>query len=134
MAAQLPGLQEEVLKGIFIKRLKQELRTAVRTQQPVGLGRTMELALVIDESRSERVIETHKVATSKPTTRFTGGIAPNSNALTRDGSKDKTTIAMHATQYEYMAASEAAMEAVWIRKFVGDLGVMPSINKPINMY
>ncbi|GJZ72440.1 hypothetical protein Tco_0636291 [Tanacetum coccineum] len=30
--------------------------------------------------------------------------------------------------------SKAAMEAVWIRKFVGDLGVMPSINKPINMY
>ncbi|GJV45153.1 hypothetical protein Tco_1429689 [Tanacetum coccineum] len=29
---------------------------------------------------------------------------------------------------------EAAMEAIWIRKFVGDLGVMPSINKPINMY
>ncbi|GJW21543.1 hypothetical protein Tco_0032165 [Tanacetum coccineum] len=41
---------------------------------------------------------------------------------------------MHATQSEYMAASEAAMEAVWIRKFVEDLGVMPSINKPINMY
>nr|GFB65409.1 hypothetical protein [Tanacetum cinerariifolium] len=48
--------------------------------------------------------------------------------------KKQTTIAMHATQSEYMAASEAAMEAVWIRKFVGDLGVMPSINKPINMY
>nr|GFD48478.1 putative retrotransposon protein [Tanacetum cinerariifolium] len=42
-------------------------------------------------------------------------------------SKKQTTIAMHATQYKYMAASEAAMEAVWIRKFVGDLGVMPSI-------
>nr|GFD41388.1 hypothetical protein [Tanacetum cinerariifolium] len=38
-------------------------------------------------------------------------------------SKKQTTIAMHATQSEYMAASEAAMEAVWIRKFVGDLGV-----------
>nr|GFC82902.1 retrotransposon protein, putative, Ty1-copia subclass [Tanacetum cinerariifolium] len=49
-------------------------------------------------------------------------------------SKKQTTIAMHATQSEYMAASEAAMEAVWIRKFVGDLGVMPSINKTINMY
>nr|GEY92299.1 hypothetical protein [Tanacetum cinerariifolium] len=49
-------------------------------------------------------------------------------------SKKQTTIAMHATQSEYMAASEAAMEAAWIRKFVGDLGVMPSINKPINMY
>ncbi|GKD23440.1 hypothetical protein Tco_1225143 [Tanacetum coccineum] len=41
---------------------------------------------------------------------------------------------MSATQAEYMAASEAAMEAVWIRKFVGDLGVMPSIKEPINMY
>ncbi|GJR61925.1 retrotransposon protein, putative, ty1-copia subclass [Tanacetum coccineum] len=49
-------------------------------------------------------------------------------------SKKQTTIAMSATQAEYMAASEAAMEAVWIRKFVGDLGVMPSIKKPINMY
>nr|GFC96088.1 hypothetical protein [Tanacetum cinerariifolium] len=37
-------------------------------------------------------------------------------------SKKQTTIAMHAMQSEYMAASEAAMEAVWIRKFVGDLG------------
>ncbi|GJS82712.1 hypothetical protein Tco_0749253 [Tanacetum coccineum] len=35
---------------------------------------------------------------------------------------------------KYMATSEAAMEAVWIRKFVGDLGVMPSIKEPINMY
>nr|GEX43888.1 hypothetical protein [Tanacetum cinerariifolium] len=38
MAAQLPGLQEEVLEGIFIKGLKQELRAVVRTQQPAGLG------------------------------------------------------------------------------------------------
>nr|GFD18214.1 retrotransposon protein, putative, Ty1-copia subclass [Tanacetum cinerariifolium] len=37
-------------------------------------------------------------------------------------SKKQTTILMHATQSEYMAASEATMEAVWIRKFVGDLG------------
>ncbi|GKA66346.1 hypothetical protein Tco_0766154 [Tanacetum coccineum] len=49
-------------------------------------------------------------------------------------SKKQTTIAMSAAQAEYMAASEAAIEAVWIRKFVGDLGVMPSIKEPINMY
>nr|GFA38983.1 retrotransposon protein, putative, Ty1-copia subclass [Tanacetum cinerariifolium] len=47
---------------------------------------------------------------------------------------NRTTIAMLSTQAEYVAASEAAMEAVWIMKFIGDLGVMPSINKPINMY
>nr|GFB69135.1 hypothetical protein [Tanacetum cinerariifolium] len=37
-------------------------------------------------------------------------------------------------QAEYLAASEAAMEAVWIGKFVEDLRVMPLINKLINMY
>nr|GEW02398.1 hypothetical protein [Tanacetum cinerariifolium] len=47
---------------------------------------------------------------------------------------DKDDTKSQTAQAEYVAASEAAMEAVWIRKFVGDLGVMPSINKPINMY
>nr|GEU47112.1 hypothetical protein [Tanacetum cinerariifolium] len=47
---------------------------------------------------------------------------------------DKDDMKSQTAQAEYVAASEAAMEAVWIRKFVGDLGVMPSINKPINMY
>nr|GFB61349.1 retrovirus-related Pol polyprotein from transposon TNT 1-94 [Tanacetum cinerariifolium] len=49
-------------------------------------------------------------------------------------SKKQTTIAMHSAQAEYVATLEAAMEVVWIRKFVRDLGVMPLINKPINMY
>ena len=41
---------------------------------------------------------------------------------------------MSATKAEYIAASKAAQEAVWIRKFVKDLGVMPSIELPINVY
>ncbi|GJX05969.1 retrotransposon protein, putative, ty1-copia subclass [Tanacetum coccineum] len=43
-------------------------------------------------------------------------------------------IAMSATESEYIAASEAAMEAVWIRKFISGLGIVPTINEPINMY
>nr|GEW86345.1 retrotransposon protein, putative, Ty1-copia subclass [Tanacetum cinerariifolium] len=57
----------------------------------------------------------------------------NGGAVDRK-SKKQTTIPMHSAQAEYVAASEAAMEAVWIRKFVRDLGVTPLINKPINMY
>ena len=49
-------------------------------------------------------------------------------------SKKQTTIAMSATEAEYIAASEAAMEAVWMRKFISDLGVMPSIELPTKMY
>ena len=40
---------------------------------------------------------------------------------------------MSAAESEYIAASEAAMEAVWIRKFVSGLGVMPSIQRPMKM-
>nr|GEZ20869.1 zinc finger, CW-type [Tanacetum cinerariifolium] len=43
----------------------------------------------------------------------------NGGAVDRK-SKKLTTIAMHSVQAEYVAASEAAMKAVWIRKFVRD--------------
>jgi hypothetical protein len=35
---------------------------------------------------------------------------------------------------EYIAASEAAKEAVWIRKFVSKLGVVPSASSPMDLY
>ena len=35
------------------------------------------------------------------------------------------------TEAEYIAAFEAAKEAVWIRKFVSDLGVVPSASRPV---
>ncbi len=38
------------------------------------------------------------------------------------------------TEAEYIAASEAAKEAVWIQKFIGELGVVPSIASPITLY
>ncbi|GJT08550.1 hypothetical protein Tco_0843012 [Tanacetum coccineum] len=49
-------------------------------------------------------------------------------------SSKQSTIAMSTTESEYIAASEAAMEAVWIRKFISGLGIVPTINEPINMY
>ncbi|GKD74128.1 hypothetical protein Tco_1332410, partial [Tanacetum coccineum] len=38
--------------------------------------------------------------------------------------RDDTNLKLEA---EYIAASEAAKEAVWIRKFIDELGVVPSI-------
>ncbi|GJZ53100.1 hypothetical protein Tco_0607985 [Tanacetum coccineum] len=35
---------------------------------------------------------------------------------------------------EYIVASEAAMEAIWICKFISGLGVVPSIDRPMDMY
>ncbi|GKE60596.1 hypothetical protein Tco_1510963 [Tanacetum coccineum] len=41
---------------------------------------------------------------------------------------------MSATEVEYIAASKASMEAVWIRKFISGLGIVPTINEPIRMF
>ena len=38
------------------------------------------------------------------------------------------------TELEYIAASEAAKEAVWIKKFITELGVVSSIVHPILLY
>nr|GEY08017.1 hypothetical protein [Tanacetum cinerariifolium] len=35
---------------------------------------------------------------------------------------------------EYIAAFDASMEAVWIRKFISGLGIVPTIKEPISMY
>ncbi|GJS37847.1 retrotransposon protein, putative, ty1-copia subclass [Tanacetum coccineum] len=57
----------------------------------------------------------------------------NGGAVDWKSSKQSTT-AMSATEVEYIAASKAAMEAVWIRKFISGLGIVPTINEPIKMF
>nr|GEY49586.1 putative retrotransposon protein [Tanacetum cinerariifolium] len=46
----------------------------------------------------------------------------------------QSTTPMSATEIEYIAASKAAMKAVWIRKFISGLGIVPTINEPIKMF
>nr|GEW32272.1 retrotransposon protein, putative, Ty1-copia subclass [Tanacetum cinerariifolium] len=41
---------------------------------------------------------------------------------------------MSTTKAEYITASEAVMEAVWIMKFISGLGIIPTINEPIKMF
>ena len=54
-------------------------------------------------------------------------------AVSWKSSKQETT-ADSTTEAEYIAASEAAKEAVWIKKFISKLGVVPSIVDPIPLY
>ncbi|GKC63759.1 retrotransposon protein, putative, ty1-copia subclass [Tanacetum coccineum] len=53
----------------------------------------------------------------------------NGGAVDWKSSKQSAT-AMSATEAEYIAASEA----VWIRKFISGLGIVPTINEPIKMF
>ncbi|GKD08521.1 hypothetical protein Tco_1188206 [Tanacetum coccineum] len=53
----------------------------------------------------------------------------------RDDLRSQTgTTAMSSMEAEYIAATEAAIEAIWIRKFIYGLGIVPSIDEPMDMY
>ncbi|GJT88551.1 hypothetical protein Tco_1070268 [Tanacetum coccineum] len=49
-------------------------------------------------------------------------------------SSKQSTTAMSAIEAKYIDASKSAMEAVWIRKFILGLGIVPTINEPIKMF
>ncbi|GJR24736.1 retrotransposon protein, putative, ty1-copia subclass [Tanacetum coccineum] len=49
-------------------------------------------------------------------------------------SSKQSTTAMFSMEAEYIAAAEAAMKAILIRKFIYGLGVIPNIDKPMDMY
>ncbi|KAI3739195.1 hypothetical protein L2E82_29594 [Cichorium intybus] len=57
----------------------------------------------------------------------------NGGAVSWKSSKQEV-IAQSTTESKYVAASEAAQEAVWMRKFIEDLGVVPSIRDPIEIF
>jgi hypothetical protein len=57
----------------------------------------------------------------------------NGGAVSWKSSKQDTVVDS-TTEAEYIAAFEAAKEAVWIKKFVSDLGVVPSASSPVDLH
>ena len=65
---------------------------------------------------------------SRSTSRFLFTL--NGGAVSWNSSKQPTT-SDSTTEAEYIATSDAAKEAVWLKKFITDLGVIPTISNPI---
>jgi hypothetical protein len=57
----------------------------------------------------------------------------NGGAIAWKSSK-QNVVAQSTTESEYVAASEAAQEAAWMKKFIADLGVVPAIQDPIEIF
>nr|GEZ66155.1 hypothetical protein [Tanacetum cinerariifolium] len=49
-------------------------------------------------------------------------------------SATQSIFATSSAEAEYIAAYDASKEAVWVRKFIYGLGVVPTIEDPISMY
>ena len=43
-------------------------------------------------------------------------------------------VAKSSTEAEYVAASSAASEAVWMKEFLYELGVVPNASRPLALY
>jgi hypothetical protein len=57
----------------------------------------------------------------------------NDGVVSWKSSKHETT-ADSTTEAEYIAVSEEAKECVWIKKFMTELGVVPSASGPLELY
>jgi hypothetical protein len=57
----------------------------------------------------------------------------NGGAVSWKSSKQDTVVDS-MIEAEYIAASEVAKEAVWIRNFIFELGVVPSVSSPMHLY
>ena len=49
-------------------------------------------------------------------------------------SSKQCTVAKSSTESEYIAASEASSEAVWMKRFIVELGVVPSALDSLVIY
>ncbi|KAJ9553546.1 hypothetical protein OSB04_017591 [Centaurea solstitialis] len=102
------------------------------------LRRTKEMFLVFGGSEDEISVTGYSDAsfqTDRDDFRSQSGyvFTLNGGAISWKSSK-QDTIADSTTEAEYIAASDAAKEAVWLRNFLSDLRVVGSISRPIDIF
>ncbi|KAJ9547115.1 hypothetical protein OSB04_019658 [Centaurea solstitialis] len=102
------------------------------------MRRTKEMFLVFGGSEDEISVTGYSDAsfqTDKDDFKSQSGyvFTLNGGAISWKSSK-QDTIADSTTEAEYIVASDAAKEAVWLRNFISDLRIVASISRPIDIY
>ncbi|KAJ9553519.1 hypothetical protein OSB04_017564 [Centaurea solstitialis] len=102
------------------------------------LRRTKDMFLVFGGSEDEISIKGNSDAsfqTDRDDFRSQSGyvFTLNGGAISWKSSK-QDTIADSTTEAEYIAASDAAKEAVWLRNFLSDLRVVANVSRPIDIF
>nr|GEX49190.1 hypothetical protein [Tanacetum cinerariifolium] len=120
---------DKILKRYKIDNSK---RGHIPMQEILDLNKTQGASTLKEVKRMQNVpyalaVGSIMYATNRDDTKSQTGyvVILNGGAVDWKSSKQKA---------EYIAASEAAMEAIWIRKFISGLGIVPTINKPIRTF
>ncbi|KAJ0467877.1 putative RNA-directed DNA polymerase [Helianthus annuus] len=102
------------------------------------LRRTKDMFLVfggVEEELTVRCYTDASFQTDRDDSRSQSGFVftLNGGAVSWKSSK-QSVVADSTTESEYIATSDAAKEAAWMKKFITDLDVVPSIKKPIEIF
>ena len=102
------------------------------------LRRTKDMFLTfggINEELTVRCYTDASFQTDRDTSRSQSGFVftLNGGAISWKSSK-QSVVADSTTESEYVAASDAAKETAWMKKFISDLDVVPSIMQPIQLF
>ncbi|KAD6119012.1 hypothetical protein E3N88_10283 [Mikania micrantha] len=102
------------------------------------LRRTKEMFLIfggVEEELTVRCYTDASFQTDRDDSRSQSGFVftLNGGVVSWKSSK-QSVVADSTTESEYIVASDAAKEAAWIKKFIADLDVVPSIRKPIEIF
>ncbi|GJS49757.1 zinc finger, CCHC-type containing protein [Tanacetum coccineum] len=138
---RLIGLCQSAYMDKILKRYRMDnsKRGYIPMQERLDLNKTQDMFLVYDGNpEAELRVECYCDAgfeTDRDDTKSQTGyvFVLNGGAVDWKSSKQSTNT-MSATEAEYIADSKAAMEVVWIRKFISGLGIVPTINEPIRMF
>nr|GEV85073.1 retrovirus-related Pol polyprotein from transposon TNT 1-94 [Tanacetum cinerariifolium] len=74
------------------------------------------------------------IANESGITKGTGYVFVLNGGVVDWKSAKKNIFATSSAEAEYIAAFDASKEAVWVRKFISGLGMVPTIEEPISMY
>ncbi|GJS15902.1 retrotransposon protein, putative, ty1-copia subclass [Tanacetum coccineum] len=85
-------------------------------------------------SKSQIKVDLQLGLTVKEHSECISGILRTCFSLRGESKMRVSIFATSSAEAEYIAAYDAFKEAIWVRKFISGLGVVPTIEKPINMY
>ncbi|KAD4385276.1 hypothetical protein E3N88_25444 [Mikania micrantha] len=97
------------------------------------LRRTKEMFLIFGGVEEELTVRCYTGASFQTRSQSGFVFTLNGGAVSWKSSK-QSVVADSTTESEYIAASDAAKEAAWIKKFIADLDMVPSIRKPIEIF
>ncbi|KAK1609885.1 hypothetical protein QYE76_033558 [Lolium multiflorum] len=95
---------------------------------------TRNVPLLIDLPDSRKAVENKWIFKRKTDADVSGYVFILNGAAVSWCSSKQCTVAKSSTESEYIAASEASSEAVWMKRFIVELGVVLSALDPLVIY